>query len=189
MTLPIPRTLPLIVTDAGRAKAVSAIEGGLALRLTHIAVGAGQVIPTAATTALADERERELIVSWAKTDQYTIEAAALIVNTGPAFLAREIGIYSDGTLVAIGYRADGLVTMTNGVPYAYSGTLMLTELPADTNIVIEAELTLDLAFLAPLVAYARAILVLQRQVLDLETRLRQIEDRDTHGITRFPPES
>lgn len=189
MTLPIPRTLPLIVTDAGRAKAVSEAGMGFALKLTHIAVGAGQVVPTAETTELADEREREVIVSWAKTDDYTIDASALIINSGSAFLAREIGIFSDDTLVAIGYRADGLVEMTNGVPYAFSGTLMLTELPADTTVFIEAEVTLDLAFLGPLVAYARAILVLQRQVLDLETRLRRVEGKDTYGITRFPPES
>jgi len=184
LSIPIPRTLPLVVTDAGRAKAVSAAAQGLALKITHIAVGAGSVVPTAASTALSMEQVREEILAYAKVDDFTLDCATVLVSE-TTFLATEVGIYSDDTLVAAGTRADGLVDVTPGIPYTFSGLLVLTDLPAGTTVEIDATLTLELAFLAPIIAYGRAILALQRQVLDLEVRLRRAEGKATAGIARF----
>lgn len=184
MSVVIERTLPFVVTDAGRDKAASVAGGGLALKLTHIAVGAGNLVPTASSTALHMERMRAAIVSYVKPEPYVIEAQAQFV-TDETFLATEVGVYSEETLVAAGYRADGLVPVGPGIPYTFSGLLVLAELPANTTVEINGEVVLDLAFIDPLVALARAVTVLQRLALDHEIRIRRLAGNDTAGLTRF----
>jgi len=184
-TVPIEQTMVLVVTDAGRDAAVNANLLGLSLKLTHIGVGDGQVVPTAATTALANEKIRVEILSWAKPAAATIEVAALVISSEPAWLAREIGVYADDVLVAVGYRPGGLVTVSNGVPYAFSGTLSLIDLPADTNVTVDAELHLDLAFIDPLAAMFRLLVRLTRANADQELRIRTLEGKPTGGPSRF----
>jgi len=185
MTTHVERTMALVVTDAGRDAAVSAIEGGLSLRLTHIAVGDGEVAPTVETEALANEKIRVEILSWAKPAPATIEVQGLVISSEPGWLAREIGIYADDVLVAVGYRASGLVDVTNGVPYAFSGSLSLVDLPAETVITVDAELVLDLAFIDPIAAMFRLLVRLTRANADQELRLRILEGKPTGGPSRF----
>ncbi len=185
MTIPIQKTMSLVVTDAGRDAAIDAIHGGLDLVLTHIAVGDGQVPPTRETTALAGERIRAEIMSWAKPAPATIEVQALVISPHPLWVAREIGIYAGGVLVAAGFRASGLVEVSNGVPYAFSGSLSLIDLPADTVITVDAELTLDLAFIDPIAAMFRLLVRLTRANADQELRIRTLEGRPTGGPRRF----
>lgn len=185
MTISVARTMALVVTDAGRDAAVSANAGGLDLHLTHIGVGDGEVTPTAETTALANERIRVEILSWAKPAEATIEVSALVVSSEAAWLAREIGIYAGDVLVAVGYRPSGLVDVTNGVPYAFSGTLSLIDLPAGTIIAVDAELHLDLAFIDPIAAMFRLLVRLTRANADQELRIRTLEGKPTGGPSRF----
>lgn len=184
-TVPIEKTMVLVVTDAGRDAAVNANSFGLDLQLTHIGVGDGEVAPTAATTELANERIRVEILSWAKPAPATIEVAALVISSEPAWMAREIGVYAGDVLVAVGYRPGGLLTVSNGISYAFSGTLSLLELPADTNVTVDAELHLDLAFIDPLAAIFRLLVRLSRANADQELRIRLLEGKPTGGPLRF----
>ena len=184
MSVVIERTLPFVVTDAGRDKAASVAAGGLALKLTHIAVGAGTLMPTASSTTLHMERMRAEILSYVKPEPYVIEAQAMFVPD-ETFLATEVGLYSEETLVAAGYRADGLLPVGPGIPYIFSGLLVLAELPSSTTVEINGEVVLDLAFIDPLAAMFRLLVRLSRANADQELRIRTLEGKPTGGPSRF----
>ena len=185
MSIPIEKTLALIVTDAGRDAAVSAVAGGLALKLTHLAAGNGTVAPTVENKALGAKKIRTKIVSWAKPAPATIAVSTIIISSEPAWLLTEIGVYADDVLVAVGYRPSGLIEVFNGAPYALSGTLVLVGLPDDVDITVDAELTLDLAFIDPIASLFRLATRLTRANLDQELRLRVLEGKPTGGPRRL----
>ena len=170
-----------IITDAGLAAAIDAQANGLKLELTHIAVGDGQVMPDVTATALTNERERVEIMSWSEVDPATLEVSGLL-QSEDVYRIHEIGIFdANGTLVAIAFRALGIVEKSAGIAYPIQFNMPLVGLPAD-SVTVNASLNLDLAYLGPIAALTSNIAFVTMKQIDQEIRLRVREGRPTGGM-------
>lgn len=94
-----------IITDAGLAKIAAAEVAGVAVKLTTLAVGDGDYIPTGAETKLVSEQYRKPInsASLDPKNKNTILLHTVIDETAGGWYIREYGIFDDeNTLIAIG---------------------------------------------------------------------------------------
>ena len=169
------------ITEAGRAAAVNAADSGLSIKLTHMAVGSGEVEPTEAATALTSEKERVEITSAVQIDPATLQLGALL-ESSLVYRVREIGFFSeDDTLFAIAYRASGIVEKAADIPYPVQFNLDLTGIPEE-SVTVDVSLNLDLAFLGPIAAQATNLAGVTMRQIDQEIRVRQLEGKPTAGM-------
>lgn len=120
----------LIVTDAGRAEAVTAGGSGLSVEITEIAIGSGQWTPDATATALNSEIKRLPAQGAQKTqpDSVTLQFQD---STADVYTCHEVGFYlSSGTLLAIlTDDVNPLVDKGASLNVLWSKTLTLQSLP------------------------------------------------------------
>lgn len=128
-----------IITDAGLAAAINANNNGLALAITHIALGTGQYdssVNGPAMTALAALKEQ---VSVGAGTVAGTGACALAVRfeswTGTSYDATEIGFYagdptSGGVLFAVFSSTSDVIVERNLLDYIATFTLQLTRVPS-----------------------------------------------------------
>ncbi|KAB8307271.1 hypothetical protein EH228_14805 [Erwinia endophytica] len=97
----------VVLTDAGKAAEAAAVAAGVALELTHFAVGDGggvEQVPDATRTALVNETYRGEITSLkvSPEQENQIMAQLVLPSAVGGFVVREIGLLtSDGVLFAI----------------------------------------------------------------------------------------
>ncbi len=123
----------LIITDAGRAAAVTAAANEVAVDITQVAIGTGQWTPTAAATALQTELKR-LPATGSQKSTPTSVTVGFQDASADAYAIYEVGFYlSDGTLLAIYASNDTLVAEKSApLRLLWGLTLVLSSLPADS---------------------------------------------------------
>ena len=130
----------LIITDAGRQAAIDANNMGLTVRMTRIAVGTGQYVPTAAQTTLQTQVAVADIAAGLAigTDQVQVSARF----TAGAWDAYELGVFLfDGTLFAVGSSSmDGdFPTKEAGTDVVVTCTLLISNVPSG-SVTVDASI-------------------------------------------------
>ncbi|TRD16969.1 phage tail protein [Palleronia caenipelagi] len=97
-----------ILTEAGFAAALAAVDGGFQVDITHVAVGAaGYTVAVngagrSAAVALQDERQRVAIQDAREVGGGQTDISFVLEDDGTSFYIREVGFYlADGTLFAL----------------------------------------------------------------------------------------
>lgn len=123
----------LIITDAGRAAAVTAAGDELSVNIAEVGIGTGQWTPTAAATALVNELKR-IPASGSQKSTPTSVTVGFQDNSSDVYTCYEIGFYlDDGTLFAI-YASSDTVVGAKSAPLKllWGLTMVLSSLPADS---------------------------------------------------------
>lgn len=96
-TLPPP--IIFTITDAGKNAALSGIDAGLSLNLTHLAVGSGKYEPTGSETALKSEIKRQAIVSGdIETQSHTLRFSSML-HADTITEVYEMGLVTDDNVL------------------------------------------------------------------------------------------
>jgi Phage tail-collar fibre protein len=135
MTAPAP--IKAVLTTAGLAAALAASNSGIAVRISHIALGWGRpgpqpgYAPADSQTALYAECVRAPVGGADRLDAATIVVQAAL-DPPAAGWAHEIGVFlDDGTLFALHAATDGPLTYVQpGIQVIYALALGLQALPA-----------------------------------------------------------
>lgn len=147
----MPTPIIFTVTDAGLNAALDAVNTGLTLELSHVAIGAGQYAPSAGRTALESEFTRATLSGGdIETGSHTMKCTAILesVTTRNAF---EVGLMtSAGVLFAVASTEgnEPLIVVTSGVAFIASFGLSLVQLPSNSvEVVIDPNSAINMAML------------------------------------------
>ena len=127
----------LIITNAGRQAAIDANNMGLTVRMTRIAVGTGQYVPTAAQTTLQAQVAVVDIAAGLAIGSDQVQVSARF--TAGAWDAYELGVFlQDGTLFAVGSSAQvgDFPTKEAGTDVVVTCTLLISDVPSGSVSVL-----------------------------------------------------
>ncbi|KGQ44459.1 tail fiber protein [Gallibacterium anatis] len=97
------QVLNLIFTNVGRQLMVDRKGQTVILNITHISLGDSSYTVTGAETKLKTEKYRTTLVHSGNPNPYSIQFRTTFkANQGTPFWAKEVGLWEDNTLVAIG---------------------------------------------------------------------------------------
>lgn len=134
-----PPPIIFTVTDAGRQAALDALNTGLTLRLTHIALGSGTYAPDGTETTLQDELERwPLSGGDVEPNSNTLRFFSSVVSA-TSFDAFEAGLFDENNvLFAVASRTNGIPLIPVHANIAFIGSygLKLTNIPANAVSVV-----------------------------------------------------
>jgi hypothetical protein len=134
-----PPPIIFTVTDAGRQAALDALNTGLTLRLTHIALGSGTYAPDGTETTLQDELGRwPLSGGDVEPNSNTLRFFSSVVSA-TSFDAFEAGLFDENNvLFAVASRTNGIPLIPVHANIAFLGAygLKLNNLPANAVSVV-----------------------------------------------------
>lgn len=171
------RVISPVITQAGIAATMAAVNSGMKVRLTHVALGAGKLVgavrtgyaPTGTETALAYEFGRYQIGQ--SENLSGNEIALSVLCDGPAQgWVKEIGYFTDdNTLFAVWSEPTAaLFYKQNGVPMASVFTLALFGLPADSVQMIVGAPSVNLTIIGAFAGLTAELTRLQRRAIETE---------------------
>lgn len=166
------RVIAAKITRVGMAALFAADSQGLALRLSHIALGAGGgtgYVPTGAETALRSEFVRVAIGGGETLAPDEILVQALIDGAAQGWI-NEIGVFDeDGVLFAVWSEvATPLAYKSAGVPLVVALTLAVAEIPSDRIEIVVGSPSVNITIAAPFADLAAQVVRLQRRVTQSE---------------------
>ena len=131
--------LPFILTTAGKAAIVNAVNTGTApVVIDRVAVGSASWTPTAAATALQAEIKKISAIGGAAVADDTIHVTATD-DTNATYTVKEIGLYTDGNvLLAIYSQSAAIITKGADTVALIAADLVITGLPAGSVTVGDA---------------------------------------------------
>lgn len=148
---------------------------GSRIEISHLAIGDSGHIPSTATTALSNERDRAELagaqdISVPDGDEVSLSA---LFNSTNEYWVREFGAFlSDGTLFAIwSHPSTALLYKSNTVDTLLSFNLKLTSVPTGSVTVNPAVPDLNLGFAGPLAETAAGIVANNLRILHLQGHL------------------
>lgn len=134
-----PPPIVFTVTDAGQQAALDALNTGLTLRLTHIALGSGAYAPDGTETTLQDELGRwPLSGGDVEPNSNTLRFFSSVVSA-TSFDAFEAGLFDENNvLFAVASRTNGIPLIPVHANIAFLGAygLKLTNIPANAVSVV-----------------------------------------------------
>lgn len=155
-----------VFTSAGLAAIQAAHGQGVAVKISHVALGSGvhQVrnldgLPSDAAralTALMDEQVRVPVGPLSTTSDFQIAVQAELAGAEPAFWIGEVGFITDtGVLLAVWSDAGGLGFRNPDVPWLFKFVLSWSDLPAQSITVVMPEGEAALSQLSAELGYLR----------------------------------
>ncbi|MBC7953127.1 MAG: phage tail protein [Rhodospirillaceae bacterium] len=137
-------------TSAGLAALQAAHGQGVAVKISHVALGSGVYevrdpdgLPTVgarAQTALLDEHVRVPVGPLSSSSPYQVAVQAELAGGEPAFWIGEVGFITDtGVLLAVWSSENGLGFRNPDVPWLFKFVLAWSDLPAQSITVVMPE--------------------------------------------------
>jgi hypothetical protein len=165
------------ITQKGIEETLNSVNTGLAVTLTHIALGDEGYSATGQELKLKNEIVRYKIADGKRESQNRLHINC--IADGPSnFLIREVGVFtSTGTLFALYASADALAEKPKNAEFILSFDLTLAGFPANSVTVEGNGERLNLALAKELAQLSSAILDLQKQNLELSSRIVDLETR------------
>ncbi|MEE1888498.1 phage tail-collar fiber domain-containing protein [Pseudomonas carassii] len=161
-----------VITKAGLAAVWRADNSGLAVKITHIALGTAGYSPSTEQKALRTEAARHVIAGGERLGNNQLHLTA-IADGAHAFWVREVGfVLEDGTLFAVwSHPSEALAYKPAGTDLLLAYDLSLSALPADSVTIVSNGAGLSLTLAAPLAAQASALIAEQLRNLLQQDRL------------------
>lgn len=139
-----------LLTNVAETKINQAAGSGVAVAITHVALGDGNganYAPSNSQSALVNERAREAILARHIVDPNAWRVKAEFDPDTPTFDVREIGFFDgDGDLIAIWAGVDVVARQTGAITYLIDHILSFTRV-ADGLVIVNApdDVVFDLA--------------------------------------------
>lgn len=166
------RVLNARITRAGMRAVFAANNQGLALDLSHVAIGTGGgsgYVPSGNETALMSEFERAAIGGGEYLSDFEILVQAMLTGT-PQGWVNEVGIFTaSGVLFAVWSEVNAPIAYkTQSVPLVLGLTLAIGDVPAGSlNIVVGAP-SVNITIAGPFAILAAELIRLQRRATETE---------------------
>ena len=160
------------VTDAGLNALINAQGTGLAVSISHIALGAAGYNPQSSLTALVDEKMRVPVASGHNLGGGHFHVIALAQGEAE-FFVREMGfVLEDGTLFAVWSDPSQILAWKGeGVDLHLGFDLSLTAMPAESVTVVTGELNMNLTMATEQIERARVHIRTMRRQIKLQHQL------------------
>lgn len=130
-----------LLTNVAEAKINQAAGSGVAVAITHVALGDGNganYAPSNSQSALVNERARNAILARHIVDPNAWRVKAEFDPDTPTFDVREIGFFDgDGDLIAIWAGTDVVARQTGAITYLIDHILSFTRV-ADGLVIVNA---------------------------------------------------
>lgn len=161
-----------VITKAGLAAVWRADNSGLAVKITHVALGTAGYSPILEQKALRAESARHVIAGGERLGDNQLHLTA-IADGDRAFWVREVGfLLEDGTLFAVwSHPSEALAYKPAGTDLLLAYDLSLAALPANSVTIVGNGAGLSLTLAAPLAAQASALIAEQLRNLRQDDRL------------------
>lgn len=169
-----------VITQAGINKTMLAANAGMKAKVTHVALGDGNLVggvrngytPAGTETALAHEFARYQIGSAENLSGNEVALSVLCDGAAQGWV-REIGYFlEDGTLFAIWSAPNtALFYKQAGVPMASVLTIALYGLPANSVQMIVGAPSVNFTIIQPLANNANAIMRILRRLTETEVNM------------------
>lgn len=146
-------TISPVITDAGKAAAISASGAGLQLQITHICLGTGKYVPSTSATAMV-ARVEKAAVGAGQAGAGTFKATVLFPGRVSAYDVTEIGFFAGdpdagGTLFAVSSVTTGWLAQRAADDFVTTFTLILHQIPAG-SVTVTTDSSVNMALLAAL---------------------------------------
>lgn len=172
-------TQPIVarLTRAGLAKVFTASRTGIAVAVSHMALGYGRTggvpgyQPSGAETALYNEFVRAPVAGGELIDASTIQIQAVIQQPVPAIgMAWEMGLFlADGTLFAVNASLEGPVTYVGAQEtIILAAAIGLDEVPQGSVTWRAMGPNVNIMMAEPLTIMAAAVIATQTRILRAE---------------------
>lgn len=166
------RAIVAKITRTGMRAVFNAANTGLALQLSHIAVGtaAGNgYVPTGNEVALRGEFQRAPIGGGDYVSDFEILVQAMLDGPAQGWI-KEVGIFDEnGKLFAVWSEVNApLAYKSNGVPVIIAMTLALSEIPPNSIELIVGGPNVNITIASPFALLSAELLRLQRRAVESE---------------------
>ncbi|OSM01657.1 phage tail protein [Magnetofaba australis] len=167
-----------IITQAGLTAVFNAASDGLQARITHVALGSGQYLPTDDMTALHNEVTRVPVADGRMEGDHQLHVTFLEDGTDEYWVG-ELGFYlENGALLALwSHETQPLTFKSASTPLHLAFDLALTALPAQSVSVTGTGQSLNLSLTTELVKSASALSRYATALLKSQLRHIQFNDR------------
>ena len=146
-------TISPVITDAGKAAAISANGAGLSLQITHVCLGTARYTPATSATAMGARVEKASIGAGVSSGG-SLKVSVLFPGRTTGYDVTEIGFYAGdpdagGTLFAVWSVSSGALLTRSDLDYVATFSLSLSQIPA-SSVTILVDSSSNLALLAAL---------------------------------------